>query len=170
MEKLLRMIDCLSIFFGKAGSFLIPLVAGFVIYEVFMRYFLRLPTLWVSESIAMGCLIFYFLSSAWVLQAGRHAKIEALYDRVSIRRRAILDVGTFFFFALYVVVMFYAGAVFFWDSLKVQETSGSPWNPSIYPLKFVIILGFFLLFLQGMAKLIRDLRFLLKGDPNAPKH
>jgi TRAP-type mannitol/chloroaromatic compound transport system permease small subunit len=37
------------------------------------------------------------------------------------------------------------------------------WGPPIYPLKIIIALSFITLLLQGLAKWIRDLYFLLKG-------
>ena len=49
MKKILSFIDALSITVGKAGSWLILAVVGFIVYEIVMRYIFHLPTLWVSE-------------------------------------------------------------------------------------------------------------------------
>ena len=163
MKKILALIDKLSIVTGKLASGCLFLVAMIVIYEVFMRYVLHLPTLWVSEAMGMGCALFYFLGTAWILQAGRHVKIETVYERVSPRVRAILDAATFIFFILYVGIMARTATLFFWDSFLRRESSGSPWNPPVYPIKFVMAMGFFMLILQGSAKFIRDIFFAIKG-------
>jgi TRAP-type mannitol/chloroaromatic compound transport system permease small subunit len=38
------------------------------------------------------------------------------------------------------------------------------WGPPLYPLKTVIAISFILLGLQGIAKFIRDITFLIKGE------
>jgi TRAP-type mannitol/chloroaromatic compound transport system permease small subunit len=45
----------------------------------------------------------------------------------------------------------------------VRETSGSAWDPPVYPLKVALAFGVALLLLQGIAKFIRDLHLAVKG-------
>jgi TRAP-type mannitol/chloroaromatic compound transport system permease small subunit len=40
------------------------------------------------------------------------------------------------------------------------EHASSSWAPAIYPYKTLMALGFILFFLQGVAKLIQDIRSL----------
>ena len=90
MKKLLSLIDALSIWSGKAASWLILLVVGFIIYEILMRYVFHLPTLWVSESMVFGAGLTYVLGSAWALQDNRHVKIDLIYGRLTPRQRAVM--------------------------------------------------------------------------------
>jgi len=55
MKRLLSIIDALSIWTGKAASWLILLVVIFIIYEILMRYVFHLPTLSVIDSMVLGC-------------------------------------------------------------------------------------------------------------------
>lgn len=98
MIKLLAIIDAISIWTGKASSWLILIVVVFVIYEILMRYLFHLPTLWVSESMVFGCGVSYVLGSAWALQDNRHVKIDLIYGRLTPRQRATIDSITFPFF------------------------------------------------------------------------
>jgi len=98
MKKLLSILDALSAWVGKAGSWLILLIVIFVIYEILMRYLFHLPTLWVTESMVFGCGVSYVLGAAWALQENRHVKIDLLYGRLTIRQRAVMDSITYFFF------------------------------------------------------------------------
>jgi TRAP-type mannitol/chloroaromatic compound transport system permease small subunit len=91
MKKLLSVIDALSIWSGKAASWLILLVVGFIIYEILMRYVFHLPTLWVSESMVFGSGLTYVLGAAWALQDNRHVKIDLIYGRLTPRQRAVID-------------------------------------------------------------------------------
>ncbi len=163
MKKLLALIDGLSILSGKAASWLILLVVGFIIYEILMRYVFHLPTLWVSESMVFGSGLTYVLGAAWALQDNRHVKIDLIYGRLTPRQRAVIDSITFFFFALYLGVFLWATTEYARRSVMVLETSGSAWDPPIYPLKLALALGVVLLILQGIAKFIRDLHFAIKG-------
>ncbi len=49
-------------------------------------------------------------------------------------------------------------------SVSVLETSGSAWDPPVYPIKLALVGGVVLLLLQGTAKFIRDLHFAIKGN------
>lgn len=163
MKKLLAIIDALSIWTGKAASWLVLIVVVFVVYEILMRYVFHLPTLWVSESMVFGCGLTYVLGAAWALQDNRHVKIDLVYDRLTPRQRAVIDSVTFAFFALYLGVFLWATAKYTWQSVLVTETSGSSWDPPVYPIKVALVVSVVLLLLQGIAKLIRDLHLAIKG-------
>jgi TRAP-type mannitol/chloroaromatic compound transport system permease small subunit len=163
MKKLLSGIDALSIWIGKAGSWLIFFVVIFVVYEILMRYVFHRPTLWVSESMVFGCGLSYVLGAAWALQDNRHVKIDLLYGRLTPRQRAIMDSITYFFFVLYLGVFLWATTKYAWQSVAVRETAGSAWDPPVYPIKVALVVGVGLLLLQGTAKFIRDLHMAIKG-------
>jgi len=163
LKKLLSVIDAISIGTGKVTSWLILLVVGFIIYEILMRYVFHLPTLWVSESMVFGAGLTYVLGAAWALQDNRHVKIDLIYGRLTLRQRAVIDSITFVFFALYMSVFLWATAEYARRSVSVMETSGSAWDPPVYPIKLAMMAGIVLLLLQGIAKFIRDLHFAIKG-------
>lgn len=163
MRKLTLIIDAISIWTGKAISWLIFFVVIFVLYEILMRYVFHRPTLWVSESMVFGSGLTYVLGAAWALQDNRHVKIDMIYGRLSLRRRAMVDSATFAFFALYLGVFFWATSNFAWRSILVRETASSAWDPPVYPIKVALALGVFLLLLQGIAKFIRDFHLAVTG-------
>ena len=77
--------------------------------------------------------------------------------RLSLRRRAVLDLITSLFFFLAIGVMLWKESLVAWTSVQKQEALLSVFSPPIYPLKVFIALGVLLLLLQGLAKFIRDL-------------
>ncbi len=163
MKKLLSFIDALSTLVGKAGSWLILLVVGFIVYEIVMRYIFHLPTLWVSESMVFGCGMSYVLGAAWALKDNRHVKIDLVYGKLTARQRAVIDSITYLFFALYLGMFLWAASKYTWQSILVGETTSSAWDPPVYPIKIALVVGVALLLLQGSAKLIRDLHLAIKG-------
>ena len=164
MRLLLTAIDLIVAWTGKLFSIFTLLAVVVVVYEVVMRYVFRAPTLWASESLVFACGLLYVMGGAWTSQAGRHVKIELVYGRLSHRGQAIADCVSFLFFALYLVMLLWASYRYAWDSLELRESSGSPWNPPVYPIKIALVAGVFLLLLQGLAKLARDLHFAIRGE------
>ena len=163
MRKFVVFIDAISAWVGRIASFLmVPCVIA-VIWEVSMRYIFHRPTLWASETILFLTGYLTILGAAWTLEEKRHVKIDLVWEKLSPRGRAFADVITFFFFALYMVLMIWASAIYAWQSISIREGSGTPWNPPIYYIKAAFTISLILLFLQGTAKFIRDLFLTVKG-------
>ena len=163
MKTFLSAIRWISTWSGKVVSWLTIAVVCVVAYEVIMRYVFHSPTRWAGELNAFCCALIYVIGGAWVFLEKRHVKIEFVYEKMTLRQRAVIDVITFFFFALYMSLMLWATTTYAWDSIQLTENSGSPWNPPIYPIKTALVIGVFLVFLQGIDKLIRDIHFLITG-------
>jgi TRAP-type mannitol/chloroaromatic compound transport system permease small subunit len=163
MKLFLTMIDQFNAGVGKITAFIMIPALFCISFEVVSRYVFTLPTVWASELVIYFCAILYILGAAWTLQVGRHVKIDMLWGRLSERGRRILDVLTFPFFALYMSMMLWVGFKFAMDSIALKETSGTPWDPPIYPIKIIFVIGAGMLLVQGAAKLIRDFHFVWTG-------
>jgi TRAP-type mannitol/chloroaromatic compound transport system permease small subunit len=163
MRRILGVVDLLSTWFGKAVSVLTLFVALAIVYEVFMRYTFSKPTVWASESTAFACGLVYLLGGSWTLLEDKHVRIDMVYAKVSPRSRAALDCFTYLFFAFYIAVMLQATAIYAYESAVLRETTMSPWDPAIYPMKVAMTVALALLLVQGTAKFIRNVCFLVTG-------
>jgi len=163
LKKLVLTIDSISVKAGKVFSYLLIVVVFSIAYEIVARYFFNSPTQWASEAMVMGCALFYVIGGAWALYNDRHIKMELLYGKLSNKNKAAVDIITSAFFFLYLGMFLYASIKFSWESILYHETSGSAWNPPIYPIKIAITIGTILLILQGIANFIRNLYFFIKG-------
>ena len=164
MKTILKTIDWVSIWTGKFSSYLTLIAALVVVYEVLMRHFLHLPTLWAAEFTSMACSALYLLGGAWVFYQNKHVNIEMLYEKFSAKSRALADAIGYGFFAVYTGMMTWFSAKFALESIQLHETTSSAWDPIIYPSKSILALGFFILLLQGTAKFVRDVFYLIKGE------
>jgi TRAP-type mannitol/chloroaromatic compound transport system permease small subunit len=160
MAKALGFIDRLNRWLGRSTGFLAFFVAVAIVYEVFVRHFFNRPTVWANESTIFAAAAIYMLAGGWAILEDRHVRIDLFYHHCSPRTRAVVDCLTYPFFILYIGVMFWASVTYAWESLQLRETTMSPWNPPIYPMKILLAVGLFLIFLQGTARLIRNLYFL----------
>jgi len=163
MRRILSVVDLVSTWVGKVVSVLTLFVALAIVYEILMRYTFSKPTVWASESTVFACGLVYLLGGAWTLLEDKHVRIDTLYAKVSPRGRAALDCFTYLFFAIYIAVMLYATAIYAYESAALRETTMTPWDPPIYPIKVAMALALALLLMQGTARFIRNLYFLITG-------
>ncbi len=163
MEKALEWIDSLSEKTGRLVAFLIPLLAVVEVYEVVVRYIFNSPTVWASELSAMLFGIFILLGGAYTMRQGGHVNMDIIYSRFSPKNRALIDIFTFLLFLIFVGVLLWKGWETAWRSIKLLEHDSTEWGPPLYPFKLMLPLGAALLLLQGLAKLARDVRILMKG-------
>jgi len=70
--------------------------------------------------------------------------------------RLRIDLITALFFFLYVGALVWIGGLMAWDSFMQNETTGTPWNPLIWPVKLAIPVAGVLLIFQGIANLLRE--------------
>ena len=137
---------------------LIPLVFANVI-EVFCRYVLRQPTIWALDVTTMSYAALFMLGAAIALLRGAHIRTDMLWEAFSDRTKGMIDSIAFvLFFLPTMVVLFYISVDDFFYSVSIDERGSSgAWTPVLWPLRAVIPLSAFLLFLQGISELMKSL-------------
>lgn len=141
------------------------IIAVFVYYyEVIARYVFNSPTNWAHESMFLMFGMQYLLAGGYVLREGAHVRVDVIYMHFSKRTKAITDVITSTFFFIFMLTLFTTGFIFFNDSFQVNEVSFTEWAIHYWPIKFALPLGAFLLFLQGIAQLAKDIAVLRNPD------
>lgn len=161
MQPLAIGINRLNSATGRYISYLtVPLIAV-VVYEVFMRYAFNAPTVWAFEATTLmyGC--HFVLGFAYTHQHNGHVAIDVFESKLSLKPRTILRivVNLVLFIPTIGMLSYYAirYAATSWQMLERASTS---WAPPLYPFKTIMAIGFTLLFLQGIAKLIEDIKSL----------
>jgi len=165
LDRLLAAVDTISLRSGQAVAYLLLPICGAMVFEVIARYMFNAPTIWSTEVVVMLAGTLYIIGGAYTQYLRGHISVDTLYEYLSPRWRTATRVFLHFpLFFLYVGVLLWAGAGFAWESMVESERSGSLWNPVIWPYKFVVPLGALLIFLQGLAQFIRDVRALITGE------
>ena len=156
-EGFCRFIDQLNHWMGLVWGYSILLVTLAVLYEVVARTLFNQPTIWSNESVIYVSAVAYLLAGAYAHLHHRHVRIDLIYDHLGSKARARLDIVTFMFFLLYVGALIWVGGQMAWMSFNQSETTGTPWNPLIWPVKLAIPVAGLLLLLQGIANLMREM-------------
>ena len=156
LGKVFHVIDMISEWSGKLVSLLILPLIAFIVYDVLMRYVFNAPTDWAHELSYLMFGTLWIIGGAFALQQKSHVKMEIIYNRLPLRRRAIIDLITAPLFFVFIGILLWKGWDLAWSSVLRLEHSNSFWSPPIYPVKMMIPLGAFLLLLQGVVRFIRD--------------
>lgn len=137
---------------------IIPLVLANVV-EVFARYVLKSPTIWALDVTTMSYATLFMLGSALALLKGAHVRTDMLWEGFSDRTKGMIDsLAAVLLFLPTMAVLFFISIDDFVHAVSIDERSSSgAWTPIIWPLRGVIPLAAFMLFLQGISELLKSL-------------
>ena len=154
--KLSRAIDALNFRIGKALSWLILIVVIISATNATIRKFLDTSSnAWLELQWVLFGVIF-LLCSPWTLLSNEHIRIDIVNGMLPKRWRDVIDVvGHVFFLLPLTIVMIVTSVPFFLRSLQLNEQSMNAGGLPQWPAKSLILIGFFLLFLQGISELIK---------------
>jgi TRAP-type mannitol/chloroaromatic compound transport system permease small subunit len=162
MTAVLKTIDGLSEWGGKITSFLILAATVQVCYELILRYVFNAPTTWGLEMTLYLCSTTYVISGAYATLFDAHIRVDIFYNRWTRRTRSFFDlVITGFLFYFFTGVLVWQGALWFWEAWVDKLTSGTIWDPPIWPMRLIILVGAVMLLLSGVAKSIRDILIVM---------
>jgi TRAP-type mannitol/chloroaromatic compound transport system permease small subunit len=161
MMKIDSVIDTLNEKIGFYGSYLVLPLIAVVGWEVMMRYGFNAPTSWAFEMTVFIYGVHYSLALAYAHKNNTHVSIDVFESRLSKKSRTVLRIFTnvFLFMPTIGLLAIYTSQLAFF-SWHQWEHASSSWAPALYPFKTIMAIGFILLFLQGVAKLIQDIRSL----------
>jgi TRAP-type mannitol/chloroaromatic compound transport system permease small subunit len=137
---------------------IVPLILANVV-EVFARYVLKAPTMWALDVTTMSYAALFMLGAALALLKGAHVRTDMLWERFSDRTKGMIDsLALVLFFLPTMAVLFFISIDDFLYSISIDERSSSgAWTPILWPLRGVIPLTAFMLFLQGISELMKNL-------------
>ena len=166
LKKILKTIDSLSMTAGSVGkwfAFLLVLVGS---YDAIARHFFNAPTIWAYDVLCMSGGVTYLLGASYVYLKDSHTRVDIFYGSFSRKTKAIMDIvcSLILFFPLMSVMLILATkwAVKAWKIHEVMFTSF--WYPPAAPYRTIFAIGLLLLIFQGIARFIRDVFYLVKGE------
>ncbi len=167
MKLFLKTIDSLSEWSGKSFSWLVLILTGTLVIEVIARYVFKNPTIFAFDMTWMIFGIYTIMGAAYTHLGGGHVRIDFLYSRLPIRNRAILELVLYliFFFPLILVLAISCTEFTILSWASDERSSTSLWKPPVYPFKTAMMVGFYLLALQGTAQFIKNLQMVIRGKP-----
>jgi TRAP-type mannitol/chloroaromatic compound transport system permease small subunit len=166
IKKILRTIDWLSTMAGSIGKWLALLLVMVGAYDTILRHFFNAPTIWAYETLCMTGGALYLLGASYVYLHDSHTRVDVIYNLLSDKKKALVNVicSILFFFPLMIILLQLSAkwAIRAWRINEVMFQSF--WYPPAGPYRTIFAIGIFLLLLQGFARFVRDLYFVIRGE------
>lgn len=165
IQKSVSLLDWITERQGQFFAWTILIAALQVCYELSMRYFFNSPSVWGLELTTYLCAVSYVMSGAYAECKNAHIRVDIFYNRWTTRTRAIFDLFlTDVLLLLVCGVLVWQGWLWFWKACCMGLTSGTIWDPPIWPMRLVLLLGTLFLLLSGVARALRDAYTLFTSE------
>ena len=155
--KYVRVVDYLSTRFGRIAMYLIFLMIGTLLLDAVTRNMLNIPLFWCVELAQFTLAAYYIMGGPYSMQLESHVRMDLLYDRLSERNKARMDSFTAIFLVVYLIVLLIGCISSTVYSIETNQRLFSMWNPSVVPIKLIMLFGIFLMLLQALSTFFKDL-------------
>jgi TRAP-type mannitol/chloroaromatic compound transport system permease small subunit len=170
--RLARAVDTLSRFSGGITRWATLLMVFVGTYNAVARYVGRALGLPLASNAYLELQwylfsVLFLMGASYALRHGAHVRVDVFYARFSPPLQAWLDLLGMLLFAIpFCLAVLYFSWPSVWNSWQIKELSPDPGGLPRYPIKTVILIGFGLLFLQGVSEAIKRWAWLrgLSGD------
>lgn len=150
------------------------------------------PSLWTLETAQFAMVAYYMIGGPYAMQMGENVRMDLFYGAWSDRTKAWVDAFTVFFLIFYLAVLFWGGLssasysigdfrgeplAYFGaiigglftggvdgaaENIGFLERSNSVWRAYLWPIKFLMVIGIFLMLLQAVSEFFKDV-FRIRG-------
>jgi TRAP-type mannitol/chloroaromatic compound transport system permease small subunit len=189
MKRYIRAIEAMNRLIGRFTMYLVFVLMGVLLWSSASKTFFD-PSLWTLETAQFLMVAYYVLGGPYSIQLGSNVRMDLFYGSWSTKTKAAVDSLTVFCLLFYLGVLFqgavsstayslgYFGTepyAFFGDLigafltggpaaagevLGYLEQSSTAWRPVLWPIKVLLCVGLFLMLLQILAELFKDIERL----------
>jgi TRAP-type mannitol/chloroaromatic compound transport system permease small subunit len=152
-----RVIDYLSTKAGRMAMYLIFVMIATLLVNAFTRNIIDLPLSWCIEMAQFTMTAYYILGGPYSMQLDSHVRMDLLYSKFSPKNQARLDSFTVIFLVIYLVCLLIGSISSTMYAIEYDQHKFSQWNPSMIPIKIIMVVGIFLMLLQAISTFFKDL-------------
>lgn len=103
----------------------------------------------------------FLLAAGYTFLRNEHVRVDVISSRLPERVQVYIEIiGIVFFIFPAAGLIFWLSLPYFWESFRLQELSSNTGGLIRWPAKLLIPVGFSLLILSGVSRLIRCLAYL----------
>lgn len=179
----ITVVDGVNYYTGRVVMYGIFVLMGILLWSSISKTFF-LPSLWTLEMAQFAMVAYYILGGPYSIQLGSNVRMDLLYGNWSPRKKAWVDLITVLFLIFYLGVLLWGGlastaySLGFWGSNPLEffgglitgtqevgrmERSPTAWRPVMWPIKAIMVVGIFLMLLQCLSELFKDV-LRLRGE------
>ncbi len=152
-----KYVDWASTKFGRIAMYGIFIMIGTLLLSSVTRNIINLPLSWCVEMAQFTMTAYYLVGGAYSMQLNDHVRMDLLYDRYSEKTRAKIDSFTVIFLLVYLVCLLIGSISSTLYAIEYGQRKFSEWNPSMIPIKVIMVFGIVLMLLQTISTFFKDL-------------
>ncbi|MGB5705311.1 MAG: TRAP transporter small permease subunit, partial [Arenicellales bacterium] len=112
---------------------------------------------WTVELAQFTMTAYYIVGGAYSMQLNAHVRMDLVYDHCSDRTKARIDSFTTLFLIFYLVCLLVGSISSTIYAIEYDQRKFSQWNPSMIPIKLIMVFGIILMLLQTISTLFKDI-------------
>ena len=172
-----RIVDKVNYRIGRIIMYGIFVMIAILLWSSISKTFF-LPTSWTLEVAQFAMVAYYVLGGPYSIQLGANVRMDLFYGEWSDTRKAQIDAITVLFLLFYLGVLLYgglgsmayslgyygkepfqflAGVATGFEEAGRLERSPTAWRPYLWPIKLLMCVGIFMMLLQAVSELIKDI-------------
>ena len=154
-------VDAMNYRIGRVMLYGIFVMMAILLWSSMSKTFFS-PSLWTLEVAQFAMVAYYVLGGPYSMQQGSHVRMDLFYGAWSDKKKAQIDAITVLFLIFYLGVMLYGAYDSTSYSFQYGERSPTAWRPYLWPIKVIMCFGIFMMLLQSISELFKDIA-TLKG-------
>ncbi len=189
MATYVCIIDAVNYRVGRVMMWGLFVMMGILLWSSISKTFF-LPSLWTLEMAQFAMVTYYIMGGPYSIQLGSNVRMDLFYHSWSPHRKAWFDACTVLLLILYLGVLCYGGlgstaySLGYWgddpiafftglltgsEEIGRLERSSTAWRPYIWPVKAIMVFGFFLMLLQAISEFFKDIARINGQEIGVPR-
>ena len=166
LDKTLYRIEAFIDWTGRSVSWLSLFMVLVTFIVVILRYVFDSGSIALQESATYLHATVFLVGMAYTLQQDAHVRVDIFYSRFSTQTKAWVDLfGAVFLLLPFMLFISWISWLYISDSWSVFEGSREAGGlPGVFLLKSLILVMTFLLSLQTMTQMARNIQTILKQE------
>ncbi len=156
--KFVRFVDAVNYRLGRCAMYLIFVLIGILLWSIATKTpLIDKPSLWTLEMAQFAMVAYYIFGGPYSIQLGSNVRMDLIYSRWTARQKAWIDSITVLCLVFYLGVLLYGAIDSTTYALQYNERSATAWRPYMWPLKLGMCVGVFMMLLQVLSELVKDI-------------
>lgn len=160
IRRYVQFTDRISDYVGYLAAALIFVMGATLMFDAFTRNVVNMPVHWAVEFTQFTLAAYYFMGGAFTLKNDSHVRMDLIYSSLSERGRAWINLATAVCLIFYLAVTLIGGISSLEYAIETNERRFSIWNPSVIPIKALLVACLILMLMQAVALVFKNLATL----------
>ncbi|MBU0925808.1 TRAP transporter small permease [bacterium] len=157
-------IDKIIASLGIGASYMMPILAFIVVYEVIARYVFDAPTIWAYD---LSLFLFGYIAAlggAYAQQKRAHINVDILYLTVSPKVKNIFNLISYSLGIFFLIIIFYVSIGKFEEAIEFDFRRQSEWAPAMWHFWVMLCIASTLFIVQLVRDMIAEAYHLTTGE------